>query len=263
MGGSTTKCHLHLEVPGCNKPQLQVMVDSCSHTVRLRRKTENASKTSKQAQRHLQCIKPSRLTQLSFETCHPCCVIHTCHAVLSFSAGGSSSSDAGSSGSSSGGSGSTQGTTNHTSTHTTFAHPDSTPSQPVHASPTSHLLPCPPDGLSLGRSTWTFLHTMAAYYPRSPTLEQQQLMRGMMHGLGEFYPCHICAEHLREQMKIEPPVVTDRSGLSDWLCQMHNKVNLVLGKSEFDCKLAQERWKDGPTDGRECIEAPELPDTAQ
>lgn len=98
---------------------------------------------------------------------------------------------------------------------------------------------------------------MAAYYPPAPTPEQQQLMRGMMHGLAEFYPCHICAEHLRETIKTDPPVVSGTLGLSNWLCRMHNNVNLVLGKSEFDCSRAVERWKEGPAEGRECIEEPE------
>src|SRR4051812_46643713 len=36
---------------------------------------------------------------------------------------------------------------------------------------------CPPDSEQLGRATWTFLHTMAVYYPEVPSYEQQRNMR--------------------------------------------------------------------------------------
>ena len=31
-------------------------------------------------------------------------------------------------------------------------------------------------------------------------------------------------------------------------CQMHNEVNLRLGKDEFDCNRVGERWRDGWND---------------
>lgn len=36
---------------------------------------------------------------------------------------------------------------------------------------------CPPDTPEIGRATWTFLHTMAAYYPEQPSGAQRSLMR--------------------------------------------------------------------------------------
>lgn len=52
-------------------------------------------------------------------------------------------------------------------------------------------MPCPPDILELGRATWTLLHSMAAYYPDSPSTEQQDAMRAWVDGLGRFYPCEV------------------------------------------------------------------------
>lgn len=72
-------------------------------------------------------------------------------------------------------------------------------SEPASTAPRERLQ-CPPDTFQLGRSTWTFLHTMAAYYPEEPTRAQKSLMRSMMEGLAEFYPCSVCADHLREQV---------------------------------------------------------------
>jgi mitochondrial FAD-linked sulfhydryl oxidase len=108
---------------------------------------------------------------------------------------------------------------------------------------------CPPDVEVLGRSTWTFLHTTAAYYPERPTPTQRANMLGLLHALPVLYPCSHCASHLGENMKISPPDVSSRFALSQWLCEQHNEVNERLGKKRFDCAKVDERWKDGPKDG--------------
>lgn len=108
---------------------------------------------------------------------------------------------------------------------------------------------CPPDALELGKSTWTFLHTMSVYYPDRPSTEQQSEMSQFLRLFSKFYPCGYCASHLREEMKKEPPVVDTRLGLARWLCRIHNEVNERLGKPLFDCEKVDERWRDGPSDG--------------
>jgi len=60
---------------------------------------------------------------------------------------------------------------------------------------------CPPDTQELGRATWTFLHTMAAYYPEAPSRTQQTLMRNVLDGVAEFYPCSFCRAHLQNQVR--------------------------------------------------------------
>ncbi|KAI0310723.1 ERV/ALR sulfhydryl oxidase domain-containing protein [Amylostereum chailletii] len=114
------------------------------------------------------------------------------------------------------------------------------------ANTTAH---CPADVEQLGRATWTFLHTTAAYYPEKPTTSQRANILSLLHSLPVLYPCSHCASHLGEEMKIHPPDVSGRKGLSWWLCQRHNDVNARLGKAAFDCNKTDERWKDGPADG--------------
>ncbi|PVV03832.1 hypothetical protein BB560_001677 [Smittium megazygosporum] len=109
---------------------------------------------------------------------------------------------------------------------------------------------CPPDSMELGRNTWSFLHTMAAYYPDSPSTFEKANMKTFLDSFSWVYPCGGCAEHLRKHIKKYPPDVSDAEKLSKWLCNTHNEVNVALGKPKFDCSKVFERWRDGPKDGR-------------
>ncbi|KAF8143841.1 ERV/ALR sulfhydryl oxidase domain-containing protein [Mycena galopus ATCC 62051] len=108
---------------------------------------------------------------------------------------------------------------------------------------------CPPDKEQLGRATWTFLHTAAAYYPAQPSPAQRSQMLALIHALPALYPCNHCAEDFGESVKQHPPDVSGRAGLSQWFCERHNEVNEKLGKEPFDCAKTSERWKEGPKDG--------------
>lgn len=112
--------------------------------------------------------------------------------------------------------------------------------------PPSH---CPPDVEQLGRATWTFLHTTAAYYPERPTPSQRANMLSLIRSLPVLYPCSSCASDFDDDLNRHPPDVSGKAGLSRWLCERHNEVNRKLGKEEFDCMKTDERWKDGPPDG--------------
>jgi len=62
-----------------------------------------------------------------------------------------------------------------------------------------HLKDCPLDKDSLGRNTWSFLHTMAAYYPDDPSIQQQKEMSVLMKLFSKYYPCDHCAKDFRAE----------------------------------------------------------------
>jgi mitochondrial FAD-linked sulfhydryl oxidase len=112
---------------------------------------------------------------------------------------------------------------------------------------------CPPDGDALGRQTWTFLHSVAAYFPTRPSPLDRSSFLSLVASLPILYPCKVCADHLGEYVIKDPPeraVERGREGVEQWMCRMHNEVNLRLGKESFDCSRVGERWRDGWKDGR-------------
>jgi flavocytochrome c len=92
----------------------------------------------------------------------------------------------------------------------------------------------------VGRHSWFLIHSMAAKFPEYPTAADRAAMRGFIAALGQLYPCKLCRKHLQQQLRdaereLGPVNVDSRTGLTTWVCQMHNIVNRDIGKPLFDC----------------------------
>lgn len=118
-------------------------------------------------------------------------------------------------------------------------------------STSSYAKDCPPDVTQLGRSTWTFLHSLAATYPERANEQQQSNMLQFLNIFSKIYPCWFCAKDFEKYIsKPETkPKVTTQEEFGKWLCDAHNEVNEKIGKPKFDCNLWKQRWKDGWDDG--------------
>lgn len=108
---------------------------------------------------------------------------------------------------------------------------------------------CPLDRETLGKYTWSLLHTIAAKYPMRPTNEEKDEMKEFIRIFANLYPCSYCAHEFRKDLKIKPPQLDSRNALSLWFCQIHNQVNERLNKPQFDCSKVDERWRTGWKDG--------------
>ncbi|KAL2024802.1 hypothetical protein VTK56DRAFT_5623 [Thermocarpiscus australiensis] len=126
------------------------------------------------------------------------------------------------------------------------ANPSSTSGAAAAATPPRD---CPADVETLGRSTWTLLHSIAATYPPAPTAAEQADLRSFMRAFARLYPCWVCAEDFQRYMEKEDMRVGSRDEFGNWLCAAHNEVNRKLGKPVFDCRRWEERWRTGWKDG--------------
>lgn len=98
------------------------------------------------------------------------------------------------------------------------------------------------DADTLGRATWTFLHTLAATHPEKPSETEKARLARFMKDFSEIYPCAPCAESFRDIMKRNPVETDSGSAFSKWMCVAHNEVNKELGKELFDCNKIADKW---------------------
>lgn len=131
---------------------------------------------------------------------------------------------------------------------TSILYPEPHLEQPVEHKLSSQGILCPPDARELGRSTWTFLHTTAAYLPQKLSESQSRHFELLVGAVAALYPCRGCAEHMSAYLEANPFDASSKASISQWLCRFHNEVNQMLGKPEFDCNRVDERWKTGPSD---------------
>ncbi|KAJ5817520.1 ERV/ALR sulphydryl oxidase [Penicillium robsamsonii] len=87
----------------------------------------------------------------------------------------------------------------------------------------------------LGRATWKYFHTVMARFPETPTEDQKEALRSYIYLFARLYPCGECAEHFMQHLSKYPPQVSSRNAASGWACFIHNEVNAMLDKPDFDC----------------------------
>jgi len=96
----------------------------------------------------------------------------------------------------------------------------------------------PPVGMGpaiWGPLFWKTMHIVSLGYSPTPTSEEKEGIAHFYESLATAIPCPICKHHYAHFLK-ELPVrdaVQSRDALIEWVFDIHNKVNVELGKPEF------------------------------
>lgn len=82
---------------------------------------------------------------------------------------------------------------------------------------------------------WATLHIASLGYSDNPTERQKNHMKVFYESMMDVLPCPVCRKHY--EINLEEMPVTDalnsRTDLIKWVFDMHNRINVQLGKREF------------------------------
>ena len=85
-----------------------------------------------------------------------------------------------------------------------------------------------------GPSGWRFLHSITFAYPENPTKQDKYNMSTFFNSVGKVLPCEQCRNNYKNHLikyPIDDNVLSSRHTLTRWLVDVHNEVNMLLGKS--------------------------------
>jgi hypothetical protein len=83
-----------------------------------------------------------------------------------------------------------------------------------------------------GPFLWYILHIMSFNYPVNPSYADKRIYHDFYVNLKELIPCANCRKHYQQHLHTNPitPALDTRADLVKWVIQMHNMVNISLGK---------------------------------
>ena len=82
----------------------------------------------------------------------------------------------------------------------------------------------------------------SAFYPENPTEEDQNDMKNFLFAFAKFYPCPCCGKHFAKILRENPIQAESRAELMNYICKMHNLVNVRTKKPEVPCELVGNIW---------------------
>ena len=83
-----------------------------------------------------------------------------------------------------------------------------------------------------GPFLWYILHIMSFNYPLQPSYADKRIYHDFYVNFKDLIPCSTCQKHYRQHLHSNPisPALDSRADLVKWVIQMHNLVNISLGK---------------------------------
>lgn len=89
------------------------------------------------------------------------------------------------------------------------------------------------DPVLWGPSLWRGMHYITLGYPDNPSREQKYEMLTFFTVIKNLLPCSTCRNNFAEHLDKRPltnDIIDSKSKLVNWLIQIHNDVNISLGK---------------------------------
>lgn len=82
---------------------------------------------------------------------------------------------------------------------------------------------------------WHTIHIAALGYPAEPTYSDKKAMREFFESLQTIIPCPICRTHYVSHLAKMPitPSLDSRKDIFRWSVELHNEVNVMLGKRKY------------------------------
>ena len=109
-----------------------------------------------------------------------------------------------------------------------------------------------------GPHGWFFLHSITMSYPEKPTKKDMENYSNFFHMIPNVLPCEVCQKHFRQHMAENPiePALKNGQTLVEWLINIHNMANIILGKPTMTFEQVIEKYKQDYSKGHgDCINA--------
>jgi hypothetical protein len=83
-----------------------------------------------------------------------------------------------------------------------------------------------------GQFFWHTIHIVALGYSATPNYTDKKSAKDFYESLAFLIPCPVCKEHYKENLQKNPitPYLDSRKDLIQWTIDIHNTVNIQLGK---------------------------------
>jgi FAD-linked sulfhydryl oxidase len=97
-----------------------------------------------------------------------------------------------------------------------------------------------------GPPTWEMIHTFAAGYPNIPTSNDKINVQYFYKYFSQILPCKNCKIHfqkLLDKYPLNDKILKNSQSLLKWTVDIHNKVNMRLGKPIYPFAMVQEKYK--------------------
>ncbi len=97
-----------------------------------------------------------------------------------------------------------------------------------------------------GSHLWFSLHTISFNYPLKPTQEDKDNYHEFFMGLRNVIPCSVCKKNYLRHLNEHPidNFLSDRRTLVYWLIDLHNMVNVEIGKKVLSYDVVVKKYED-------------------